>query len=243
MHASESPEGKPVVDTLFDVYVRKTGSAQHQTFAIGESGAGVMLVDCSRPGARRIQNADLPTAIGRLAVKLKQGYRRLPRRMFYNSLSGEFTVIHPDLDFEGGTWLLSAVPPLVAEAADQVVVCVSTLHAGLILPEEIGAWRRQQQRNAAHVVAFADHPAWSLALAQQAHEQGWLLRASPGQKAACPDAKPSLSPHEWTGWLSSVFDRKLVLANQAGFGWAVGHERTSIAGMASRSDGGLSALL
>jgi hypothetical protein len=40
-----------------------------------------------------------------------------------------------------------------------------------------------------------------------------------------------------------VFDRKLVLANQAGFGWTVGYERTSIAGTASRSDGGLSALL
>jgi hypothetical protein len=243
MRASESPEGRAVATTLFDVYVRDTGSAGRQEFAIGEFGAGVIVVDCARTGASRIEKADLPTAVARLAGKLKQGYRRLPQRMFYNTRLGEFTVIHPDLDCEGGTWLLAAVPPLVAEAADQVTECVSTLHAGLILQEEIGAWRTRQQRNAAHVVAFADHAAWSLALAELAHEQGWLLRASPGQKAACPDAKPSLSPHEWTGWLSSVFDRKLVLANQAGFGWTVGYERTSIAGTASRSDGGLSALL
>ncbi len=243
MHALESPEGRAAVDTLFDVYVRNAGTAGRQAFAIRESVSTVVVVDSSRSGASRIVSVDLPTALAKLASKLKEGYRRLPQRMYYNPRSGLFTVVHPDLDWKGGTWLLAAVPPAVDEAADEVAERVSTLHAGLILPEEIGAWRMQQRQHAVHVVAFADHPAWSLGLTQLAHEQGWLLRASPEQKLPCPEAPPSMSSLAWADWLSTVFERKVILANQAGFGWTVGQEPTSIAGTASRNDGCLSALL
>lgn len=243
MHASASPEERAAASTLFDVYLCDAGIAGRHEFAIGELGATVVVVDCGRTGASRLTGADLPTAISRLARKLKQGYRRQPQRMYYNARSGEFTVIHPDLDWKGGTWLLAAVPFTVYGAADQVADRVSKLRADLILPEEIDAWRTQQQLNAAHVMAFADHPAWSLALAQLAHELGWLLRASPDQKTACPDAPPSVSPRDWTAWLSTVFDRKVVLANLAGFGWAVEQGITTTADRASQSDGGLSALL
>ncbi len=243
MHASASPEGRAAASTLFDVYRCDAGIAGRHEFAIGERGCAVVVVDCSRTGASRVTEADFPTAISRLARKLKQGYRRQPQRMYYNARSGEFTVIHPDLDWKGGAWLLAAVPSSVSEAAGLVADRVSMLGVDLILPQEIGAWRMQQQLNAAHVVAFADHAAWSLALAQLAHEQGWLLRASPGQKPACPDAPPSLSPREWTAWLSTVFDRKEILANQAGFGWTVEQATITTADRASQSDGGLSALL
>jgi hypothetical protein len=243
MHASESPECNAASDILFAVYVRDGGTTGRREFAIGERGASVVVVDCSSAGASRVMEADLPTAVSRLARKLKQGYRRLPQRMYFNVRSGGFTVIHPDLDWKGVNWLLAAVPRTTfGEAAGQVADRVSTLGADLILPEEIGAWLARQQMNAVHLVAFDDHPAWSLAIAQLAHEQGWLLRASPDQKAACPDVPPSLSPREWTTWLSTAFDRKAILANLAGFGWTVGQESTITAEAASHN-GCLSALL
>ena len=243
MHASESLERKAAADILFAVYVRDGSTTGCHEFAIGERGSCVAVIDCSRSGASRVTEADLPTAVGRLAGKLKQGYRRLPQRMYFNSRAGEFTVIHPDLDWKGVNWLLAAVPrSTFEEAADQVAELVSTLGADLILPEEISAWRTRQQFHVVHLVAFDDHPVWSLALAQLAHEEGWLLRASSNQKVACPDVPPSLSPREWTTWLSTAFDRKVILANMAGFGWTAEQESTITADGAS-NNGCLSALL
>jgi hypothetical protein len=243
MHASESPERKAAADTLFAVYLREGGTTGCHEFAIGERGTCVVVIDCSRTCASRVTEADLPTAVSMLAGKLKQGYRRSPQRMYFNPRSGGFTLIHPDLDWKGVNWLLAAVPrSTFEEAADQVGELVSTLGADLILPEEVSAWRTRQQLNAIHLVAFDDHPAWSLALAQLAHEQGWLLRASSNQKAACPDVPPSLSPREWTAWLSTAFDRKVILANMAGFGWTAEQESTITAEEAT-NNGCLSALL
>ncbi len=159
--------------------------------------------------------------------------------MYFNPRAQQFTRVHPDVDWKGEKWLLAATPGNVIAASEQVAQRVATLSAQLIVAEEVEAWRKQQQFNATHLVAFADHPAWALALAQFALECGWGLRSTP-DLGPCPDMPPSMAPLQWQAWLVPSFDVKAVIANQAGFGWTVGQLVVADSG-ASQSN--LSALL
>lgn len=227
-------------DTVFDVYLSEGSSMTlGELFAIGEQGADIVVVERLKSGVR-VSKMALQAAIARLATRLKQGYTKAPNRMYFNARAEAFTRVHPDVDWKGEKWLLAATPPSIPDAVHQVAVKVGSLGLDLIVPEEVEAWRQQQSLNATHVVAFADHPAWPLALAQLALEHGWGLRAAPGT-SPCPDTPPSMAPHEWQSWLVPPFDAKTVLANQAGFGWTVG--QIIVSEVAARDSGGLSALL
>ena len=227
-------------DTLFDVYVRRDTANASELFAIGQCGDKVIVVERTLKGGTRLKESSFSAAITQLAGRLKLGYEKQSQRKYYNPRGDAFTNVHPDVDWKGENWLLAATPPSVTDAAEAVAAKVATLSADLILPEEIQGWRNQQRLNSKHIVSFADHPAWSLAIAQLALERGWGLRASPGL-SACPDTPPSMAPMQWAAWLVPTFNAKAVDANQAGFGWTVGH--LIISDSASSNSGGLSALL
>lgn len=241
MYTPDSAPCEPMAhDTLFDVYVRQGTTATSDVFAIGQCGDKVIVVEQTRKGGTKLKECSLTVAVIQLAGRLKQGYEKQSQRKYFNPRGEVFTSVHPDVDWQGDKWLLAANPPSVSEAADNVAALVSTLSTDLILPEEVSAWREQQRLNSAHIVGFSDHPAWCLAIAQLALERGWGLRASPGL-SACPDTPPSMSPLQWAAWLVPTFDSKTVDANQAGFGWTVGH--IIMSGTTSSGSGSLSALL
>lgn len=206
-------------EVVYDLYRRE--GAGVEIFAIGESGPWVAIVEVARDGTFDVKTSGLQKAVGQLATRLKQGFLKQPRAMYFNARSGTFTAVHPDLDWKGAKWLLAASPRDMEGALKSICELVGALGGGLILPEEIGAWREQQEKNQTHLVAFSDHPAWCLALGQLALNHGWSLRSN-ADLAACPDAPPSTAPLEWESWLSPAFDRKAVVANMAGFGWTVG---------------------
>lgn len=227
-----------VNDTLFDVYVRGEEEDRDE-FAIGEYGSDIYLIERSRRSEAKVRRVTFSAGISRLADRVKAGFEKLPNRMYFNSRSAAFTTVHPDVDWKGGRWLLAATPPDAPAAIELVAQKVASLGPTVIFPEEIEAWREQQRRNAKHVVAFADHAAWPLALAQLALEGGWGLRSTP-ELGACPDMPPSLAPNEWRAWMVPAVKPKQVQAVQAAFGWTVADLVN--AGAAS-TPGGLSALL
>jgi hypothetical protein len=221
MSVLDSEPDIAVNDTLFEVYVREGAGGHRDEFAIGEHGTVVYVLERFRNSEPKIRKTDFAGALKRLAGRLKDGFEKHPERMYFNPRASQFTRIHPDVDWKGEKWLLAATPGSVPAASDQVAARVATLSDQLILPEEVEAWRKQQQFHATHVVAFADHPAWVLGLGQLALENGWGLRSSPNL-GPCPDMPPSMAPLQWQAWLVPTFEVKALLANQAGFGWTVG---------------------
>ncbi len=200
-------------DTLFEVFHHESG----RLFGMGNQGDDVIVVDGPQGGAS-VSRMTLAKAVGILGVRVRNGYSRAAGRMFFNERSGTFTFVHPDVDWKGLKWLLAAIPPSIEDAAHSVAALVHTMPAEAITAEEIDQWIARQGNNVRHLVAFNDHPAWPLALAQAALLNGWSLRAAHDLGAA-PDAPPSIAPIAWAQWLSSSFTLGLVKDAQATLGW------------------------
>jgi hypothetical protein len=200
-------------DTLFEVFRHGSG----RVFAMGNQGDDVVVIDGVEGGVAAVRMT-LPSAVKALGKRVRGGYVRSSGRMFFNERSGRFTLIHPDVDWKGLKWLLAATPASIAEGSRIIADIVRTMPATAITPEEIEQWVQRQEKNVKHVVAFNDHAAWPLALAQAALNHGWGLRAS-SEIGAVPDAPPSVAPSLWAQWLSTSFKSRDVQDAQANLGW------------------------
>lgn len=176
-----------------------------------------------------------------LSERLRQGYEHHAGRRFFNPRSQQFTLVHPDMEWKGLKVVLLSRQISIPEAAAAVAQVVKSTPASCITSEEIDGWVQQQQRNATHVVAFSDHPIWALALAEVVLTKGWDWRAGP-QLQSPPGERPSQEPQVWTEWLQQVFERKQIVAAQAGLGWTLEALLQSSAS-ASPTTGSLAALL
>lgn len=201
-------------DTLFEVF-RNQGSGR--VFAMGSQGDDVIVID----GAERnpsVSTLTLSRAVSILGQRVRSGYSRESGRMFFNERSCSFTLVHPDVDWKGLKWLLAATPGSIQTACEVVASIVKRMPETAISPEEIDQWVGRQAHNVKHVVAFDDHPAWPLALAQAALDNGWGLRAST-EIGGVPDAPPSVAPSLWAQWLSRRFTVTNIQTAQASLGW------------------------
>lgn len=211
-------ENAPVAhDTLFDVY-RLTADNQ-RTFAFGLAAKddAVLIDHCGDDVT--VQKVSLVKGIRILSQRVKSGYARDPSPMFFNERRRVFTFGHPDLEWSGAQWLLAATPADLVAGAEAVANMVRQTPADVIMGVEIDAWLQQQRRNFTYLVAFDDHPIWSLALAQAALDKGWSLRAA-SDASSLPDAPPASQPVGWREWLSPRFKRAgSVEAAQAGLRW------------------------
>lgn len=184
---------------------------------MGSQGDDVLVVE-GHEGKAEAVRVTLPNAVTILGKRVRGGYTRASGRMFFNERSRTFTLIHPDVDWKGLKWLLAATPPSIAEASQVVANILKTMPAAAITSEEIEQWLQRQRNNVKHVVAFDDHSAWALALAEAALDNGWGLRASP-EMGGVPDAPPSIAPSLWAQWLSKSFKVNQVKDAQANLGW------------------------
>jgi len=223
-------------DTLFTVYAKEDAN---RFFGIAQRGAKGIVID-GEPGAFKVRTAQWLTAVGEISKRLRQGFSPTGGAWFYNPRSLRFTRIHPDMDWKGAQVVLLSRQPDLPAAVDLVATAVRATPATCITGEEIVAWQQQQLRNVAHVVAFDDHPAWALALAELVYAKGWDWRVGP-KLSAPPSKRPSQSPWEWAGWLQQRFDPKAIQQAQTGFGWTV--DAQLISDSASPERASLSALL
>src|ERR1035437_283151 len=175
-HAQAWEQGLDMVehDTLFTVYRHPSTAC---IFALGENKDTFVQVDKTDEGVS-VKDVAFGAGVREMAKRLKLGYLMAPNKMYFNQRSGEFKLIHPDLDWKGLVWVLAAMPKNIEQACEKVAQVVKTVPASIILGEEIDAWMSQQSHNVAHVVAFGDLPVWTLALAQVALDNGWPLRAT-----------------------------------------------------------------
>lgn len=223
-------------DTLFMVYRHPSTAC---IFALGENKDTFVQVDKTDEGVS-VKDVAFGTGVREMAKRLKLGYLLAPNKMYFNQRSGEFKLVHPDLDWKGLVWVLAAMPKNIEQACEKVAQVVKTVPASIILGEEIDAWMSQQSHNVAHVVAFGDLPVWTLALAQVALDNGWPLRAMSTQSGV-PDAPPAIVPQQWMTWLSKVFPEKTIAHTQVALGWTV--EKIIISDTALPVEGDVSAFL
>lgn len=220
MRPSErSPEIDVGDDVLFDVYARAGNDGQEDRWLGMGLDEGANIVIEGRSGELKARRVPRTGHLQVLSERLKQGYRHQGRR-FYNPRARIFTPIHPDMDWKGAKVVLLSRHSDVVSASALVTTTVRSTPAWCITSEEVDAWQRQQERNAAHVVAFSDHPIWALALAEVAMIHGWDWRMGPGW-TQMPNVLPSRDPNRWCLWLRQVFDENQIREAQRGIGWTV----------------------
>ncbi len=207
---------------LFDVYAAPQfvyGSPQ-KLFAIAIDVGHTAVIVEGEAGKLLPRRASGSSHVRALSERLRQGYERQPGRRFFNPRSQQFTLVHPDLEWKGAKPILLSRHQQVHTAAETVARIAQSTPGTCITSEEISAWLQQQHRNAAHVVAFSDHPIWALALGEAVLDKGWDWRVGP-ELTEPPRERPSTDPAGWCQWLQQIFERKQIAAAQAGLGWTV----------------------
>lgn len=203
-------------DALFDVYSADDG----RQFGLGHNVVQSYLVE-GLPGALRVRVCSRQSAVSELSKRLRQGFRPNDQRMFFNPRSQRLTRIHPDMDWKGARVVLISRHLDIHRAAERVAEIAKSTPASCIAVDEVDAWLQQQRRNAAHVVAFDDHPIWALAIGELVFEEGWDWRPGP-ELDTPPSKRPSQAPAEWAQWLTrKAFKADAVAAAQAGLGWSL----------------------
>jgi hypothetical protein len=232
---SNATEG-PAHDLLFTVYALQDDA---KYLGVGRCGDDAFLIE-GPSGAMKVRKVRWADVVAAIALRSRQGYRPLDGGWFFNPQSQSFTVVHSDLQWQGAKVVLMSRQETVAASAELLAAIVRSTPTRCIRGEEVNGWLDQQRRNAAHVVAFDDHPVWALALAEMVLTKGWDWRVGP-QLTAPPPKRPSLAPTEWMQWLSQRFQPKAVYEAQAGLGWTAEALINSDKGVPT--EGSLSALL
>lgn len=220
-------------DVLFDVYVQsksghRVGFAQH---------AGGFYIAQERSGKSdgSLKSVTTPAGVSLLAKRLRDGYTRSERRLYFQGRSSEFCSEHPEL---GGAWLLAAIVPKPQQAIEAVQSLAAGLPKSVILPEEVAHWAKCHDGKESYVTAGDDSCLWALLLAQVSMERGWALRSHPGH-GRLPDQPPAIAPNQWATWLAKSFTASSIQECLQALGWTVEHIISS--GIESKDDGNLSA--
>ena len=197
-------------------YVVYTKGDAQKGFAEGE---GCWLLRTNRGESKGLTFLQMSTLLGSL---LRSGYTKDPALVFYDKRRGEFTGIHPDLASGGADWVLAAEPSDLAKGVASVSQRMQTSAPPTVIhPVEIDAWARRQGENEKLIVAFRDHPAWALLLAEMAMQSGWVLRGHPAL-GVMPRQSPSIASEEWDAWLGQHFPSNEVSSTRIQLGLSIG---------------------
>jgi hypothetical protein len=200
---------------MFEVFKNQQGGF----FAFGES-ASKAYVSIERLSENdKIVNREgtLMACVQRMSALVKRGYTKSSTPMYFDAVDRVFCHTHPDLAWGGTKWLLAASPAGLASAA-RAVALLARSASSEISSVECDAWEARQSSNSKYLVAFEDHPIWTLVMAEQAMNSGWTIRANT-HKGAAPATPPSTSPHKWSEWLQPTFTKRTIEAAIQALQW------------------------
>lgn len=195
-------------DSVFLVAVNKKDSERQFGHAqIVDAPGFSQVVEIDGKGAYTVKRIKTISAMGRLQMALAAGTHEVAKHsMYFCPQKVRFVHRHPDISW-GDEWMLAVQPPTVASCVSYVAGLVrgrGDALNGVISSAEIDAWALRQLQNTTYLVAFTDHPMWTLILGEVALSMGWLVRTNT-TKGRAPTLLPSMNPSEWDAWLQSDF--------------------------------------
>lgn len=187
---------------LFEVFSHPDGKRQT---AFGQSSEGQWVLVEVAGGDATCTQITAQRMATMLSAKLRAGYQASKAPLYFDACGKKFTFVHPELAWGGTDWILAAEPKSITLGVQAVLSELASVQEGVLSQAELSAWATRQSANTDYLVAFTDHPIWSLALAQVALSNGWVMRANPAMRGDTPSHLPSANPVCWDAWLGQIF--------------------------------------
>ena len=194
------------MNLVFDVYQHSDKGA----WGFCPRGSEVMIAEIKLDGTLKLETINAIKLGGALTAKVRMGYSRAARCKYLHrnvtpdgKVLGEFSEVHPDLDFAGDGELVLMVTRSIGLDVDALLQEWEVLLQGVDgVRNTADVWIARQRRAVQYFTAPDTHPAFALVLSNWAVENKPVVIAQSGQ---VPAVTPKNDPMAWKQFLSKWF--------------------------------------